>query len=117
MLDNIVDYLPIQIDLAPIMQAVDMVSPGFHPFPPLVSVCCTVRRGHLSEDAERGAHLRGGRQAAGLTAAAAGAAAWFGGAKRVRQNAGHQARLKAGARHERTLEAVACMPWFGAAAR
>jgi len=28
-------------------------------------------------------------------------------------NAGHQARLKAGARHERTLAAVACMPWFG----
>src|SRR5262249_16612777 len=29
-------------------------------------------------------------------------------------NAGHQARLEAGARHERTLEGVACMPWFGA---
>src|SRR5262249_9706285 len=28
-------------------------------------------------------------------------------------NAGHQARLEAGARHERTLEGVACMPWFG----
>jgi hypothetical protein len=26
-------------------------------------------------------------------------------------NAGHQARLKAGA--QRTLAAVACMPWFG----
>jgi hypothetical protein len=33
--------------------------------------------------AERGAHLRGGWQAGGLTAAAAGEAAWFGGAKRV----------------------------------
>src|SRR6267143_2685408 len=29
-------------------------------------------------------------------------------------NAGHQARLEAGARHERTLAGVACMPWFGA---
>jgi hypothetical protein len=28
-------------------------------------------------------------------------------------NAGHQARLKAEARHERTLYAVACMPLFG----
>ena len=28
-------------------------------------------------------HLRGGRRAKGLTAAAAGEAAWFGGAKRV----------------------------------
>jgi hypothetical protein len=28
-------------------------------------------------------------------------------------NAGHQARRRAGARHERTLFAVACMPWFG----
>jgi hypothetical protein len=28
-------------------------------------------------------------------------------------NAGHQARRTAGARHERTLAAVACMPWFG----
>ena len=28
-------------------------------------------------------------------------------------NARHQTRLKAGARDERTLEAVACMPWFG----
>ena len=34
-------------------------------------------------EAECGAHLRGGRRAAGLTAAAAGEAAWFGGAKRV----------------------------------
>src|SRR5882724_13069095 len=33
-------------------------------------------------EAERGAHLRGGRRAEGLTAAAAGEAAWFGGAKR-----------------------------------
>src|SRR5215472_9847769 len=33
--------------------------------------------------AERGAHLRGGRQAEGLMAAVAGEAAWFGGAKRV----------------------------------
>jgi hypothetical protein len=32
----------------------------------------------LSMEAERGAHLRGGRQAAGLTAVAAGEAAWFG---------------------------------------
>src|SRR5215813_9200089 len=30
-----------------------------------------------------GAHLRGGRRAEGLTAAAAGEAAWFGGAKRA----------------------------------
>jgi hypothetical protein len=30
-------------------------------------------------------------------------------------NAGHQARLEAGARHERTLEAVVWMPWLGAA--
>ena len=29
-------------------------------------------------------------------------------------NARGQARLKAGARHERTLEAVACTPLFGA---
>jgi hypothetical protein len=28
-------------------------------------------------------------------------------------NAGHQARLATGARHERTLAAVACMPLFG----
>src|SRR5712691_11556369 len=28
-------------------------------------------------------------------------------------NAGHQARREAGARHERTMEAVACTPWFG----
>ena len=28
-------------------------------------------------------------------------------------NAGRQPRLKAEARHERTLEAVACTPWFG----
>ena len=34
-------------------------------------------------EAECGAHLRGGRRAKGLTAAAAGEAAWFGGAKRV----------------------------------
>ena len=33
--------------------------------------------------AQCGAHLRGGRQAEGLTAAATGEAAWFGGAKRV----------------------------------
>jgi hypothetical protein len=39
-------------------------------------------RTHLSE-AERGAHLRGGRQAEGLMAAVAGEAAWFGGAKRA----------------------------------
>src|SRR5262249_36201902 len=32
---------------------------------------------------ECGAHLRGGRRAEGLTAAAAGEAAWFGGAKRA----------------------------------
>ena len=30
-------------------------------------------------------------------------------------NARHQARQTAGARHERTLFAVACMPWFGQA--
>ena len=30
-----------------------------------------------------------------------------------RTNAGHQARPEAGARHERTLEGVACMPWLG----
>jgi hypothetical protein len=29
-------------------------------------------------------------------------------------NAGHQARRAAGARHERTLFAVAWMPWLGA---
>src|SRR4051794_35071019 len=29
-------------------------------------------------------------------------------------NARRQARLKAGARHERTLAAVACTPWLGA---
>ena len=29
-------------------------------------------------------------------------------------NAGRQARLPAGARHERTLAAVACTPWLGA---
>jgi hypothetical protein len=29
-------------------------------------------------------------------------------------NAGRQARLAAEARHERTLAAVACTPWFGA---
>jgi hypothetical protein len=28
-------------------------------------------------------------------------------------NGAHQARLEAGARYERTLEAVACMPWLG----
>ena len=28
-------------------------------------------------------------------------------------NAGHQARRAAGTRDERTLEAVAWMPWFG----
>ena len=32
-------------------------------------------------------------------------------------NAGHQARLEAGARHERTLEGVACMPWLDALRR
>jgi hypothetical protein len=32
------------------------------------------------------------------------------------QNAGHQARREAGARDERTLYAVACMPLFGAVA-
>ncbi len=31
----------------------------------------------------------------------------------VEPNARHQARRAAGARHERTLAAVACMPWFG----
>jgi len=35
----------------------------------------------------------------------------FTGAQEAMHNAGRQARLKAGA--ERTLEAVACMPWFG----
>src|SRR5262245_26207448 len=34
-------------------------------------------------EAECGAHLRGGRRAEGLTAAAAGEAAWVGGAKRA----------------------------------
>src|SRR5215475_3240235 len=32
---------------------------------------------------------------------------------RQRPNAGRQARLEAGARDERTLEAVASTPWFG----
>ena len=32
----------------------------------------------------------------------------------VGPNAGHQARLEVGARDERTLEAVAWMPWLGA---
>ena len=31
----------------------------------------------------------------------------------LKPNAGAQARLEAGARHERTLEGVACKPWFG----
>ena len=34
-----------------------------------------------------------------------------------RDNARHQARPEAGARYERTLEGVACMPWLGDARR
>jgi hypothetical protein len=40
--------------------------------------------------AYRGAHLRGGRRAEGLTAAAAGAAAWFGGAQRAAEPGGER---------------------------
>ena len=61
-----------------------------------------------------GAHLRGGRRATGLTAAAAGEAAWFGGAQGVRQNAGSELLPEAGATQERTLEAVRCSALFGA---
>ena len=46
------------------------------------AVAPRARRPHI-RPAECGAHLRGGRRAEGLTAAAAGEAAWFGGAKRV----------------------------------
>jgi hypothetical protein len=46
----------------------------------LVARLCSPSR--ISTRVYRGAHLRGGRRAEGLTAAAAGEAAWFGGAKR-----------------------------------
>jgi hypothetical protein len=63
--------------------------------------------------AECGAHLRGGRRAEGLTAAAAGEAAWFGGAKRVRQNARGEPRPIAGATQEQRLLGVGSTAWLG----
>src|SRR5215813_10831783 len=83
-----------------------------------------------------GAHLRGGRRAEGLTAAAAGEAAWFGGAKRAaepgcerserriladaRSVSARTTPLSSGGRAEsrepreaRIAAAVCCSDWFG----